>query len=83
MNGARFNPVLRPMYQRMIEAGKPPKVALVALARKPLTIPNAMVPDGTMWDEATAQRQSGSRLLVRRQAFGYQTPGNRRQRTRA
>jgi len=54
MNGARFNPVLRPMYQRMIEAGKPPKVAFIALARKLLTMLNAMVRDGTMWEERTA-----------------------------
>jgi transposase len=55
MNAARFNPVLRPMYQRMIEAGKPPKVAFIALARKLLTILNAMVRDGTQWEEKTAQ----------------------------
>ena len=54
MNGARFNPVLKEMYQRLIEAGKPAKVALVALARKLLTILNAMVRDGTDWKEATA-----------------------------
>jgi transposase len=53
MNGARFNPVLRPMYQRMIEAGKPPKVAFIALARKLLTMLNAMVRDGTQWEERT------------------------------
>jgi transposase len=47
MNGARFNPVLKAMYHRMIAAGKPPKVALIALARKLLTILNAMVRDGT------------------------------------
>jgi transposase len=51
MNGARFNPVLRPIYQRMIEAGKPPKVAFIALARKLLVIINAMVRDGTQWQE--------------------------------
>ena len=54
MNGARFNPVLRPMYERMIEAGKPPKVAFIALARKLLTMLNAMVRDGTQWEERTA-----------------------------
>lgn len=53
MVGARFNPVLKAMYQRMIAAGKPPKVALIALARKLLTILNAMVRDGTDW-QATA-----------------------------
>ncbi len=54
MNGARFNPVLKTMYERMIRAGKPPKVALIALARKLLTILNAMVRDGTDWQEASA-----------------------------
>jgi len=52
MNGARFNPVLKSMYERLIDAGKPPKVALVALARKLLTILNAMVRDRTSWQEA-------------------------------
>ena len=54
MNGARFNAVLKAMYQRLIAAGKPPKVALIALARKLLTILNAMVRDGTDWQQTTA-----------------------------
>ncbi len=53
MNGARFNPVLKPMYERMIAAGKPPKVALIALARKLLTILNAMVRDRKDWQQTT------------------------------
>ena len=53
MNGARFNPVLNAMYTRLVEAGKPPKVALIALARKLLTILNPMVRDGTTWQQAT------------------------------
>jgi transposase len=53
MNAARFNPTLKPMYERMIAAGKPPKVAFIALARKLLTILNAMVRDGTTWNQAT------------------------------
>jgi transposase len=52
MNGARFNPVLRQLYDRLRNAGKPPKVAFVALARKLLTILNAMVRDRTPWQEA-------------------------------
>jgi transposase len=51
MNGARFNPVLKPIYARMIEAGKPPKVAFIALARKLLVMLNAMVRDKTSWQE--------------------------------
>jgi transposase len=54
MNGARFNPVLKPMYERMIVSGKPPKVALIALARKLLTILNAMGRDGRDWQQVTA-----------------------------
>lgn len=53
MNGARFNPVLKAFYARLIAAGKPPKVAFIALARKLLTILNAMVRDGTTWQQAT------------------------------
>lgn len=54
LNGARFNPVLRAMYDRLIKKGKPPKVALIAIARKLLTILNAMVRDRTTWQEITA-----------------------------
>jgi len=54
MNGARFNAVLKEMYQRLIAAGKPPKLALIALARKLLTILNAMVRDRTDWKQTTA-----------------------------
>ena len=54
MNGARFNPVLRALYQRLRAAGKPPKLAFVALARKLLTILNAMVRDQTPWRNANA-----------------------------
>ena len=54
MNGARFNPVLKTMYDRLIAAGKPPKVAFIALARKLLTILNAMVRDGTTWQHVAS-----------------------------
>lgn len=49
MTGARFNPVLRELYQRLRAAGKPPKLAFVAVARKLLVILNAMVRDRTPW----------------------------------
>ena len=42
---------LKPMYQRMVAAGKPKKVALVACMRKQLTILNAIIKNGTYWDE--------------------------------
>jgi len=46
---ARWNPVLRPFYQRLREAGKPAKVALVATMRKLLVILNAMLRHHTVW----------------------------------
>jgi transposase len=47
--GRRWNPQLRVFYERLIAAGKPKKVALIACARKLLTIPNAMLRDNTRW----------------------------------
>jgi transposase len=41
------------MYERLRAAGKPPKVAFIAIARKLLTILNAMVRDATNWKQAT------------------------------
>lgn len=51
---AHRNPALRVFYQRLRSAGKPPKVALVAVMRKLLTIMNAMLKTGTPWSTATA-----------------------------
>jgi len=48
---SRHNPVIRAFYQRLLVAGKPKKVALVACMRKLLTILNAMVRSGKPWDQ--------------------------------
>lgn len=45
----RWNPVLREFYQRLVAAGKPKKVALVACMRKLLVILNAMLKHKTPW----------------------------------
>ena len=45
----RHNPVLRDFYRRLRIAGKPAKVALVAVMRKLLTIVNAMVKHQSRW----------------------------------
>ncbi len=45
----RHNAVLRTHYQRLLAAGKPKKVALVACMRKLLVILNAMLRDATPW----------------------------------
>jgi transposase len=49
---SRHNPVIKAFYQRLLAAGKPKKVALVACMRKLLTILNAMVRTGKPWDQA-------------------------------
>lgn len=45
----RHNPQLRNMYQRLLARGKLKKVALIACARKLLTILNAMMKTNTPW----------------------------------
>ena len=47
---SRRNPVLREFYQRLLEAGKPKKVALTACMRKLLIILNSMVKTGERWN---------------------------------
>ena len=49
---SQHNPILRRFYQRLLEAGKPKKVALTAVMRKLLTILNAIVRDQTPWQPA-------------------------------
>jgi transposase len=54
LSAARANPVLRDFYERLRAAGKLAKVALIAVARKLLTILNAMLRDGRPWRPVTA-----------------------------
>jgi transposase len=46
---ARRNPVVREFYERLLAAGKPKKVALVACMRKLLAIVNAVLKHRTPW----------------------------------
>lgn len=48
----RHNAAVRAAYQRLLEAGKPRKVALVALMRRLLTALNAMLRDNKRWDDS-------------------------------
>jgi transposase len=52
MAAARHNPQLRDFHQRLIAAGKPKMVALIAVARKLLTILNAILRDNRPWKSA-------------------------------
>lgn len=52
---SRRNAVIRAFYKRLRDAGKAPKVALVACMRKLLTILNAMIKHKTRWSEIGLQ----------------------------
>jgi transposase len=54
MSGVRTNPVLQAYYARLVAAGKPRKVALIASAHKLLTILNAMARDQRPWTPSLA-----------------------------
>ena len=50
LSAIRWNPVIRHFHQRLIGAGKPPKVAITACMRKLLVILNAIVRDRAAWN---------------------------------
>jgi transposase len=52
LSASRYNPVLRAFYQRLLASGKPKMVVLIAVARKILTILNAMLRDKQQWQPA-------------------------------
>ncbi|MBN2222152.1 MAG: IS110 family transposase [Vallitaleaceae bacterium] len=47
----RYNNRMKEFYRKLIQAGKKPKVALVAIMRKLIIIMNAMVRDSLPWQE--------------------------------
>ena len=51
---SRYNAPLRTFYLRLQAAGKPKKLALVAVMRKLLTILNAMITHNTTWQQKAA-----------------------------
>jgi transposase len=52
MVAMRRNPVLKAFFQRLVAAGKPKMIALIAVARKLLTILNALLRDNRPWQTA-------------------------------
>jgi len=50
MSAMQCNPVFKATYQRLVAAGKPKKIAIIACVRKMIVILNSMVRDGVMWD---------------------------------
>lgn len=51
MSAMQSNPVFKGTYQRLVAAGKPKKVAIIACIRKMIVILNSMLRDGVMWEQ--------------------------------
>jgi transposase len=49
VTATRYNPVLKPFYERLIAAGKPVKVALIAVMRRLVVFANAVLRSGQPW----------------------------------
>ena len=47
----RFNPDLKAKYTQLINAGKPPKVAITAIMRKLIVLANALIRDNRLWEK--------------------------------
>ena len=53
LNAIQFNPEFKAKYEAMIKAGKPAKVAIVAIMRKLLILANALIRDQRKWPPLT------------------------------
>lgn len=54
LSASRYNPVLKAFYQHLLAQGKDKKLALIAVARKLLTILNAIIRDQCPWQESSS-----------------------------
>ena len=61
----RWNPALIDLYARLIAAGKPHNLALIACARKLLIYANTVVERGTPWIERRQSRLNGCYFFCR------------------
>ena len=55
LSASNWNPTLKAFHDRLAATGKKPKVVIVAVMRKMITVLNAMVRDGIVW----VDRQNG------------------------
>jgi transposase len=58
MSASNWNPVLKAFHDRLTAAGKLPKVVIVAVMRKMITMLNAMVRDDVVWADRPSGRNS-------------------------
>lgn len=59
ISALRYNPIIKRFYERLIQKGKPGKVAVIAAERKLLTIAWACVKYERMFDPAYEERDRG------------------------
>ena len=45
----RCNPTMKAIYTRLRDAGKPPKLAIMAIMRKLIILANALIRDDRLW----------------------------------
>ncbi len=55
LTAVRYNPILKTFYDRLVAAGKPKKIALIAAMRKLLTVLNAIARSGQHWNPSLHQ----------------------------
>jgi transposase len=56
LSASNWNPTLKAFHDRLAATGKKPKVVIVAVMRKMITILNAMVRDGIVWADCHSGR---------------------------
>ena len=64
MVAARHNPVLKVFRDRLVAAGKPKLVAIIAVARKLLTILNAILRDKKSWRQKPLDEKTVAEVLA-------------------
>jgi hypothetical protein len=57
LNAIRLNPEFKAEYEAMIKAGKPAKVAIVAITRKLLILANALIRNQLKWPPPSLDRR--------------------------
>ncbi|WP_140637525.1 IS110 family transposase [Methylibium rhizosphaerae] len=60
LTAMRYNPAIKAFYERLVAAGKPKKVAIVACMRKLLTILNAIMRDSATWNPLASMNGKGA-----------------------
>ncbi len=53
LSACRYNPTMKAFYQKLLNAGKKPIIAMTACMRKMITILNAMIRDNKVWSYNT------------------------------